>query len=219
MVAALVRATTLALLTTAVIAQAPYTPATLVSGSVPEQPAQATGGGEVLLELTITDGGTVGGVAVIRSTPPFTELVTSAVSSWQFAAAEAPDPDGLMGPVESRVLVAAAFRPPTLTPGPGRGEAPQEVGVASPAVPYPDSLALPGFPPGALFEAVVLLELALSDRGTVTDVTVIQSGENFDEPAVDAVRQWRFQPATRDGRAVPTTVAALVGFRQPITLE
>ncbi len=207
-----------ALLAATVLAQADFAPPALLSGSVPGQPAQALGGGEVLVELTVTNRGAVGAMAVIRSTPPFTALVTEAASGWRFAAAEATDEDGITGPVESKVLVAAVFSPPTLT-GPGRGEAPQEVGVAAPEVPYPAALAMPAFPPGALFEAVVLLGLAVSDGGEVTEIDVIQSGEVFDQVAVDAVRQWRFQPATRDGRPVPATVVALVGFRQPITLE
>lgn len=40
-------------------------------------------------------------------------------------------------------------------------------------------------------------------------------GMGLDEKAIEAVRQWRFQPTTKEGVAVPTTATLEVNFRPP----
>ena len=196
-------------------AQSSYEPATFVGGGVPSLPPLAIGGGEVLVALTIAASGAVDDAAVIPSTPPFTDAVVDAALGWRFAPAVDADTEGNVGPVESKILVAALFRPPTVYGGPARGGGTQETGVAPPEVPYISTLTQAAFPSGALFDAVVLLELQIADDGAVTAAMVASSGGIFDQFALDAVRTWRFQPASRNGTPVPATVVALVGFRQP----
>ncbi|MBX3251931.1 MAG: TonB-dependent receptor [Myxococcales bacterium] len=59
------------------------------------------------------------------------------------------------------------------------------------------------YPPAAEeagLEGRVLLALTIEADGAVTDVQVVRTaGHGFDEAAVEAVRRFRFQPATRDG--------------------
>ena len=51
-------------------------------------------------------------------------------------------------------------------------------------------------------------------RGQVTKVEVRQSlGLGLDEKAVEAIRKWRFRPARKDGRPVPSVALVDVGFR------
>lgn len=200
-------------------AQADYAPATLVGASAPAQPPDAVGGGEVLAELTVGADGAVTEVSLIRSTPPFTELVLGAARDWTFSPAEAPDDDGRLVQIESKVLAVALFLPPTLYGGPARGEVPEEVGVASPEVPYISAIGRPAYPAGALFEGVVVLSLDLDAEGHVVGTGVVQSAGVFDEYALQAVLDWQFRPATRNGLPAPATVVAIIGFRQPITPE
>lgn len=209
----------LALASVLAFAQADYSPAMLVGAGAPAQPPDAVGGGEVLAELTVGASGAVTDVRLIRSTPPFTDLVVGAARRWTFTPAEALDDEGRLVPVESKILAAALFRPPAVYAGPARGEVPEEVGVASPEVPYISVLGQPAYPAGALFEGVVLLALDLDAQGHVVGAGVAQSAGVFDEYALQAVVDWQFQPATRDGFPVPATVVAIVGFRQPITPE
>lgn len=55
--------------------------------------------------------------------------------------------------------------------------------------------------------AVVDVALAIDADGVLTDATVISTGgEAFDAAALEAVRQFTFSPARRDGRPVPARI-------------
>ena len=60
---------------------------------------------------------------------------------------------------------------------------------------------------------VVLAEV--DAQGTPIDVRVVErSGErDLDRAAVNAVRQWRFEPAIRNGKAIATSVKVPVDFK------
>src|SRR5688572_15687832 len=111
----------------------PYSPAQLRQGKLPPIPIDAVGGGEVLVELDVTEGGSVTRVKPLRTTPPFTDLVVAAVRGWHFAPArELTQADGRSAhrPVPSSVLVAAVYRAPVLL-GPTLGEVAKEVSPPS----------------------------------------------------------------------------------------
>lgn len=80
---------------------------------------------------------------------------------------------------------------------------------------------LPAYPRTALrngTEGDVVLSIAVGADGHPTDVDVIErSGTRdraFDRAAIQAARQWRFEPAMRGGEAVPATVRLPVEFRR-----
>ena len=64
----------------------------------------------------------------------------------------------------------------------------------------------------------VMLRIDIDARGVPTDVQVVErSGDRdraFDRAAIEAARQWRFQPATRNGEPVAATVQLPVEFRR-----
>lgn len=60
----------------------------------------------------------------------------------------------------------------------------------------------------------VVLEIVVRQDGSVGDVKVVRRlGSGLDERAVQAVRQWRFAPATRLGTPVDVVVEVAVEFR------
>lgn len=60
----------------------------------------------------------------------------------------------------------------------------------------------------------VLLEVVVGVDGRATDIHVRgQLGMGLDERAIEAVRQWRFKPGTKDGKAVPVMASVEVSFR------
>ena len=66
----------------------------------------------------------------------------------------------------------------------------------------------------AKIKGTVLLAVAINAGGTVDAVKVVCSLEpSLDQNAVDAVRQWKFTPATKDGEPVPVQIEVSVGFR------
>jgi TonB family protein len=73
--------------------------------------------------------------------------------------------------------------------------------VAFIEAPYPDSEKAAGK------QASVVLQIAISATGTVDNVVVIQSaGPAFDQAAIDAVRQFKFEPAEIDDTPAPIKI-------------
>lgn len=66
----------------------------------------------------------------------------------------------------------------------------------------------------AKHQGVVLLWLVVGPDGRPRDIRVSRSlGMGLDEKAVEAVRQWRFEPARKDGRPVAVQINVEVNFR------
>ena len=66
----------------------------------------------------------------------------------------------------------------------------------------------------AKIEGSVTLVFVLDESGRVTDPRVEQSTRpEFEKPALEAVRKWRFRPGMRDGQAVRTYVRIPMRFR------
>ena len=63
-------------------------------------------------------------------------------------------------------------------------------------------------------EGDVLMEIVVRHDGTVGEVRVLQGlGHGLDARAVQAVRQWRFEPARRHGRPVDVLVEVAMEFK------
>jgi TonB family protein len=63
-------------------------------------------------------------------------------------------------------------------------------------------------------EGDVALEIVIKRDGSVGQVRVLQSlGGGLEQKAIEAVRQWRFAPATRHGAPVDVVVEVSVGFK------
>lgn len=219
---------TIALLMAAATATVPtaqqgYLPASFQSGAVPQLSVLSVevGGGEVLLELTVSPDGTVLGSRPLRTTPSFTERIQAASNDWRFVPAEAlleianQRPGApLTHPIESKVLVASVFRPPTFFT-PTVGETVTDVANASDEIPYPLSIVRPLFPPNSMNPGVVLVEARVNGSGAVIGAVVKISAPGFDDVALDAVKQWRFRPARVGGAFVPSLAYIVFGFPMP----
>ena len=60
----------------------------------------------------------------------------------------------------------------------------------------------------------VLIALIVNSRGLPVNVHVVRSVDReIDASAVEAVRQWRFEPARRDGKPVAVRVTVEIRFR------
>lgn len=196
----------------ALTAQNAFTPARYLAGPLPMVPIQAVGGGEVFLEVRVSEAGRVDEVTALRVTPPFTAPLIAAVKQWQFRPAEEEQRR-----VRSRVLVAGLFRPPTLNT-PTLGALPVDVAEGSAEIPRPAAAAVaPLHPPEALFGGIVLVEVEINAAGVVTKTAVLRSAPPFDGPAVAAARQWAFRPALRQRRPVASVAYIVFGFQQPVT--
>lgn len=81
----------------------------------------------------------------------------------------------------------------------------------------PIATVAPAYAPGlraADVEGEVVLAFTISEKGDVSNVQVVRStDQKLDYAAIDAVRQWKFAPATKDG--VPVSVRAV----QPVAFQ
>jgi protein TonB len=58
----------------------------------------------------------------------------------------------------------------------------------------------------------VILEVAIGADGSVSNARILRSIPLLDQAAMDAVRQWRFEPTVVNGTAVPVILTATVQF-------
>lgn len=120
----------------------------------------------------------------------------------------------------SSAQASGAFLPPPLPPPPPpapalvHGVAPVRVGGNVP-VPRKIHNVQPVMPDTAIqanVRGVVILEITVAADGSVQDARVLRSIPLLDPAAIDAVRQWRFEPTLLNGQAVPIIMTVTVQF-------
>jgi protein TonB len=143
---------------------------------------------------------------------PWSEVVMASAETLQRAAPAAPQPEVTSAPIvpalrrsTSRPPVVVSMAIPAMT---GTVETTSVRLLENPA---------PEYPPDALRRGIhgrVTLRVTVSADGTVSGVDVARTSgyRVFDEAAAEAVRGWRFEPARRQGRAVPSTVLLPIRF-------
>jgi protein TonB len=84
--------------------------------------------------------------------------------------------------------------------------------------PLPETTVDPVVSPMVYQGGTVVLRVTVGENGSVGEIEVVQPFPALTDPVVAAVRQWRFKPATLNGRAVSasTTVAVHVALVRTI---
>ncbi len=60
---------------------------------------------------------------------------------------------------------------------------------------------------------LVIAELVIDENGVVRDVAIQESpADEFSAAATEALEQWTFEPATKDGKPVAVTYIVTVNF-------
>ncbi|HEY3756986.1 MAG TPA: energy transducer TonB [Opitutaceae bacterium] len=82
--------------------------------------------------------------------------------------------------------------------------------------PVPVRMVAPDFPSEMRrqgISGIVMVNCQIDSEGHVQDPKVVKaSNEAFSDPAVKAVKQWKFKPAHRDGEAVAVRVTIPMKF-------
>ena len=90
-------------------------------------------------------------------------------------------------------------------------------GTVNPAVPLLLYKMEPEYPEEARkakYQGTVALDIEIDSSGRVITLRVTRSaGLGLDEKAMKAVKQWRFRPAMKDGRAVAVQAPVDLSFR------
>jgi len=117
-------------------------------------------------------------------------------------------PDG--GSSSTSIALGATGRGASISPGKPSGAAsgnargPVKIVDVPPVL--PEQAARSGI------RGTVLLEITIDTAGTVTDARVLRGVPLLDAAALEAVRQWRYEPTTMFGKPVPVTVTVAVVF-------
>jgi len=153
--------------------------------------------GTVYLQVVINTDGRVDAARVVRNTG-CAELVDMAIAEAKLV----PAPVNVGGNrVMARAMIEINFRPdPTFK---------QALATFHPNPPYTDRARKDRR------EGTLVLATAVDRTGSVTGVAEVSKrlGKGLDKNAIETVKTWKFQPATSQGRAVPSVVRLSFGFR------
>jgi protein TonB len=161
--------------------------------------------GIVKIECVVATSGVPEKVKVLRSLDPRLDAeAVKAIEQWRFKPGTK---DGKPVAVQVEIDVSFALakeRPKVYEPG-GDVVAPVPKTEVKPA--YPSELMTAGV------QGTVRLECIVSTDGTPKDVAVSRPlNPVLDAAAVDALKQWRFEPGRRKGEAVPVRVELEMTF-------
>jgi TonB family protein len=85
--------------------------------------------------------------------------------------------------------------------------------VTAPHATYSPDPKYPKKESKARHRGTVVLELVVGSDGLPRDITVSRPlSPEFDEAALDAVKKWKFSPATKDGKPIATQIMVEVDF-------
>jgi TonB family protein len=64
-------------------------------------------------------------------------------------------------------------------------------------------------------QGTILLKTFVGSDGNVSGVRLVEGNATLAPAAVEAVRQWRYRPYVRDGKAYPFQTVVILGFQRP----
>lgn len=190
----------------------------------PEIARQAKVEGVVILEATTDIYGRVARVKVLRSIPLLDQAAVDAVRQWvyepkivggepraitftvtvQFKEDKERDSAGVSGGVTGGVAGGVEGGV-----GAGVGGAVKDAKLIKKVDPvYPQEAKDAGI------EGVVIVELKTDTYGRVKDVKVLRSIPELDQAAIDAVKQWVYEPPLIDGKPQELVITVTVSFKK-----
>lgn len=179
----------------------------------PEVARQARVEGIVILEAKADEQGNVVDAKVLRSIPILDQAAIDAVKQWKyepmlidgkprkiiftvtvrFVLHEGTKEDAMEAFAAGAVRAIKDIKPPKL--------------VKEVAPVYPEIARQ------SIVEGVVILGVKTDEKGQVKDLIVLRSIPLLDQAAIDAVRQWVYEPLVIDGKAVSVVFTVTVRFQ------
>jgi TonB family protein len=150
--------------------------------------------------VSLDPAGVPGKVVLEPGTPDkLLPYIEAALKQWRFAPARKAGQ-----PVAAELRVAFLFYPP-MAPVPTKQTPPRVVKQEPPI--YPSAMRR------SRIKGEVLLAFVVDDKGNVVNPVVVRSNNTaFDEPAIEAVLKWKFEPAVVDGQPVNTRMSVPIIF-------
>ena len=178
----------------------------------PDEARKAGVEGVVILEAKADEQGNVVDARILRSVAPLDQAAIDAVKQWKYEPL-------VIGGKARQVLFTVTVRF-TLKDG---GKAKTFEKFAAGAVKVEGDLqppklvkeVMPVYPEAARaagVQGVVILSVRADEAGNVVDTMVLRSIPLLDQAAIDAVKQWIYEPILKDGKAVPIVFTVTVRF-------
>ena len=147
-----------------------------------------------------TTGAIVAAEPVGNVKPPLLAAIRGSLQKWRFAPARKG------GQPAVSELVVPVLCQPTMKASAGKDILPKVIFQEPPV--YPRDMARFGI------RGEVTIDFTVDEQGRVQNPVIFQSDNPaFDEPALKALRQWKFQPGTRDGQPVKVRQRVPMVFR------
>jgi len=177
-----------------------FAPADVTSAGEIAYPMNAAQGGLVSLLVKLDESGASQGLQVLQDVPPLTGAAKEGVKTWTFQAAVAHGKN-----VASYFPVQVVFNPynpggtAVLGGGPRVPPAvPSNLGHSLPPQVRRASYAF--YPPDTQAQGTVVLSVEIGKAGHVGNIKVVHGVPALNQAAIDALKQWGFQPAMADGQ-------------------
>jgi protein TonB len=118
---------------------------------------------------------------------------------------------GIPGGVAGGILGGMITAPPPPPPAPAK---PVRVGgeISAPRLIHRVDPEYPPIAVSAMIEGMVILEATVDSDGAVRDTRVLRSHGVLDDAAVNAVREWRYEPLLLNGKPTPFVLTVTVSF-------
>ena len=190
-----------------------YKPAKVVSAADVDFPFQTTADGIVVFDVSLDAQGAIKNISVLQDLPPFTAPAKQSLRSWKFApASENGRPEDSEMPVAFvfRHAVYIANEPPftPIIPKKDSDEARRE--FIPPGI---LSVSYAGYPASTIAMGAVVVQARVKPDGSTGELSLVRKlSGGFGPLAIDAAKHWKFQPASREGKPVPSNVAIAFVF-------
>jgi TonB family protein len=198
------------------VAKEAYAPPDVTSAGDAYVPYQIVTDGLFVLDVGLSDQGEIQRIEALRDPGSMLDAAKTSVRAWKFLPAS----EGGK-PRASRLTVAFLYRPtsyngirpvppkdfvPVIPPDQsdnGSGDVP--VGVLW--FEYPD------YPVNSVAWGSVVIKVTVDNVGDVKDVNLLHGMAVFNDFALDALKKWRFRPATVSGKPVTSTIIVAFVFQ------
>ncbi len=171
--------------------------------------------GVVIIELIVDQAGIPVTAYALRPVEGLTMAAVKAALQWRYQ----PDAnyERRVFTVTVNVALGSGSSPgvvPHAAPSPASAQAPVRVGGN---IPQPKKIrhaagVLPDDARQAGIQGVVILEIIIGPTGKVQDAKILRSIPLLDQAALEAVRQWEYEPTLLNGTAVPVIMTVTVPF-------
>src|SRR6266481_1586265 len=176
--------------------------------------------GLFVLDVSLDADGAVQGIDALRNPGSMLGAAKTSVRQWKFRPAWKFQPASREGrKAPSRMTVSFLYRPPSY--GNAAAVPPKQF---SPVLPTEHdnyvpvgvlSFAYPAYPVNSVAWGSVVVQLTVDNSGEVKGVDFLRGMEVFNAFVSEALKQWRFQAATLNGKPITSKTVIAFAFQPP----